>query len=160
MKEPKVLKNSTQVGHVWLELEKICRKIQVRLYDMCDRESARRYRARLQRILAILPENDLAILREEGAALLHELRGEIAQAIKHRKKEIQLIERLHKSVGQSVENGDFDGKMGESILAGRNAATLTERRAILAALERQRDSNGGFNPGGIVRRHMIHRRSS
>jgi hypothetical protein len=39
---------------------------------------------RLERLLTVLPENRFAIVRAEGLALLHELRGDIAKAVKQR----------------------------------------------------------------------------
>ena len=150
MPESKI-KNATRAGNAWLELETICRKIHVQLYDTGDIAPAMRYRARLQKVLGELPKNDLAILREEGLALLHEMQGEITQAITHRRKEIRLIERLHKSVEQSITNGDYDATMGKSILAGRTAGILMQRRTILAALQQKRDSSKRIDVVNIVR---------
>ncbi len=134
------LMSAAKVKSPWLELEKICQKIHVQLYENRNAATARRSRARLEQIIARLPENDLAILKEEGLALLHELHGDLGKAIKHRKREVQLIERLHKSVAQSIENGDFDSTMGTSILKTRSTGALKVRRKILADLEEQRDA--------------------
>jgi hypothetical protein len=105
----------------------------------------------LERILHQLPDNDLAILRQEGLALLHELKGQRRGAIEHRQREIQLTERLRKSVLKSVQAGDYDERMGASILATRDGAALEERRAILRALQEQPDSRHAHNPKELVK---------
>jgi hypothetical protein len=84
-----------------------------------------------------LPENDLAIIRQEGAALLSELKGDLDSAIQHRKKEIELTERAQKSVQESVNRGDYDARTAAWALQGRDSKALKERRAMLRALEEQ-----------------------
>ena len=120
---------------VWSELEYLCRRIHYWLYRSETPNSvAKRYVARLERVLKELPGNDMAILREEGWALLFELKGELRQAIGHHQKEINLIEKLHKSVERSVQAGDYDKVMAKSICAGHDQAALRERQAILRSL--------------------------
>ena len=113
---------------------------------------ARRFQSRLHAVLNALPENRLAILREEGWALLHELEGELAAAIEHRKKEIRLIERLHESVKLSIDGGKYDAAVGDSILEKWDAGALKERRDILKALLLK---NGRRGAGTKVRRNGI-----
>jgi hypothetical protein len=91
----------------------------------------------LDRILKKLPENDMAIIREEGLAWTHQLRGENAAAIKHRQREIQLIEMLQDDVRRSVDAGKYDETMAARILGGRDLAGLEERRAMLKALSEE-----------------------
>jgi hypothetical protein len=98
---------------------------------------AKYYQGRLKRILESLPKNNLAILRAEALALLHELNGETSIAIRHRKREIKLMERLHHSVHKSVQAGSHDARMATSILANRDRTALKKRQAILKALERE-----------------------
>jgi hypothetical protein len=91
----------------------------------------------LKAILENLPENDLAILREEGLGLLHELNSEVDAAIKHRRREIQLMEKLHRE----AKGGGYAESTRTYMLAGRQQCTLQERRAILESLrERARHS--------------------
>jgi hypothetical protein len=90
----------------------------------------------LRSILVELPKNDLAILRAEGLALLHELNGEIQKAIKYRKKEIKLVEKLHDSVRKSVQAKEYDEKMAASILHNKNKAFLSKRLSILEKLQK------------------------
>lgn len=140
-RKPKPPKTQRRFGTIWGELEYVCKRVHFWLYRRKSKTSARRYLNRLDRILVKLPDSDLAILREEGLALLHELKGQLSGAMEHRQREIQLTERLHNSVRQSVQAGDYDDRMGASILVGRDAAALEERRTILRALQEQQNSS-------------------
>src|SRR5947209_17284121 len=80
----------------WGELDYLCKKMRYWLYTRKQRTRAERYLDRLARVLRELPENDLAIIREEGLALLHELKGDLGAAIAHREREIRLTEGLHR----------------------------------------------------------------
>lgn len=115
----------------WSELDYLCKKIHYWLYTRKQRQRAERYVRRLERVLGELPENDLAIVRAEGWALLCELRGETTDAIAHREREIQLTERLHREAavpGVAATTRKF-------MLRGRDRGTLSERRAILRRLK-------------------------
>jgi hypothetical protein len=118
----------------WGELDYLCRRIHYWLYARNDRMAARRYLRRLGEVLQTLPDDDLAIVREEALALFHQLKGENDLAIKHRQREIDLIQLAQKSVHQSVQAGRYDEDTATSILAGRDKRGLQERRAILKAL--------------------------
>src|SRR5438093_10111822 len=124
--------------NIWGQLADVCGKIREHLYVNHDKRSARRFQRRLELIMKQLPENDLAIIRQEGAALLSELKDDLQSAIAHRMKEIELTERLHKSVQESVNRGEYDSKMAASILEYRDAKGLKQRRAIVRSLEEQR----------------------
>lgn len=129
-------KAKTMDARLWAELAQLCGEMHQWLYGKRKMLSvARRHEARLESLLERLPANDMAILREEGFALLSELRQDTPNAIKHRKREIELTERLRASVQQSVAAGHYDAAMGSSILACRDAAGLRKRRAILETLE-------------------------
>src|SRR5438128_183318 len=80
--------------HPWLELAYLCKKIRFWLYARKDKHRADRYFPRLQRVLKEVPPEDMAIIRHEGLALLGEFTGDLSIAVVHRKKEIELIERL------------------------------------------------------------------
>ncbi len=129
-------KTRKRFGGLWDKLDYLCKKIHFWWYVRKDKTYAKRYLGRLERVLKELPENDLAIVREEGWALLHQLRGEKNLAIKHRQREIELIEMAHQSVRQSVNAGRYDETMAKSILGDRDIGGLRERRAILKTLER------------------------
>jgi hypothetical protein len=73
----------------------------------------------------------MAVLRQEGLAQLHELKGDKSAAIKHRKREIELMEKLQ----DEVRNGAYDKKTKAWILANRDEKALQERRDILRKLE-------------------------
>jgi hypothetical protein len=136
-------RTSRKFATVWGELEYVCRKTHYWLYLRKNRASARRYLGRLQRLLGNLPENNLAILREEGLALLHELRGQLEAAMAHRQREIQLMESLERTVDRSVREARYDQKMAAAILAGRESTVLDERRGILRALTDELGSRAG-----------------
>ena len=114
----------------WAELHYVCRRMHYWLYQRGAAASARRYLSRLGRILRQLPDEDMAILRQEGLALFHELKGDTHTAIKHRRREIQLIEKLHADANAH----GYDADLRAWILAGRDVADLQERRHILSAL--------------------------
>ena len=86
---------------IWGELEYLCKKIHHWLYVKNDRFSARRFLHRLERLLEKLPKNDLALLQAEGLALVNTLQGDKNKAIKYRKREIELMEDLHREAGAS-----------------------------------------------------------
>ena len=132
--------------HIWGELAEICRKIHVRWYKNHDKGSARRYQQRLEYLLDHLPENHLAIIRYEGAALLAEMKNDLTNAIRHRKREIQLTERAQKSVQASLDRGDYDERTAAWALQRRDSKALEDRRAIVRELKEQledfRNRNG------------------
>lgn len=125
----------TTPAAIWGELSDVCQRVHRHLYENGNRAAARRYRQRLESITGELPDNDSAILREEALALLHELADDIPQAVRHREREIELIEWLHDSVRESIETGRYDKRMGSSILAGWGKPVLAERRKILRRLK-------------------------
>jgi hypothetical protein len=116
----------------WGELEYVCKKVRYWLHDSDERARALRYRDRLERVLANLPGNEMAIIREEGLALLCELQGKIDEAIRHRSREVELMERLHREAASARYNDDTRRYM----LRDRDRAVLKDRRAILERLGR------------------------
>src|SRR5262249_14653990 len=103
-----------------------------RLYDslvywLYEREDARRARPfahRLQQWLAKKGTQAGTIFAEECRSLIHEAKGDLKKAIKHREKEIRLIRRLHaRARGTAQEDFVFqqysyaDLKDGLEILA-------------------------------------------
>jgi hypothetical protein len=118
-------------ANAWGELDYLCKKIRYWLYARKQAAGADRYTDRLEQLLRQLAEHDTAIIRHEGLALLHELKGEVADAIKHRKKEIALMERLHKE----AELPNCSASTRVYMLRGRDEAALKERLAILESLQ-------------------------
>jgi hypothetical protein len=118
----------------WAELDYLCKKLHYWLHVRKEKGRAKRFLPRLERVLEELPENDLAIDRAEGLALFHELKGNNGLAIKYRRREIELIEMAHKSVGESLKAGHYGKSTAASILADRNLTSLAARRAILKGL--------------------------
>ena len=115
----------------WGELDYLCKKLRYWLYERKLRTRALHYRDRLERVLANLPENDRAIIREEGFALLGELDGKFDEAIAHRRREIKLIERLHRE----VQSPRYDDDARAYMLRNRDAAALNDRRTIVERLK-------------------------
>jgi hypothetical protein len=114
----------------WGELAYLCKKIRYWLYTRKQKPKAVYYLARLERVLNELPENDIAIIREEGLALVCELKGDISESILHRKREIKLIERLHKE----AQSPRYKDSTRAYMLQGRDDAALKERWQIVEAL--------------------------
>lgn len=125
---------------IWGELSKVCERVHAHLYESGNRAAARKYSSRLRQITEELPENDVAIVRAEALALLCELTDDLPAAIEHRTREIELIERLHESVRESVEAGKYDKRTATSILADWDQRALKKRRAILRGLKAQLNS--------------------
>jgi hypothetical protein len=122
----------------WLELAYLCRKVCFWLYARKQPAGAARYAERLASVLHELREHDLAIMREEGLALLSELNDDLDQAIARREREIQLIERLHREAASPR----YAESTRSYMLQGHEAADLQERRAILHALKKGKAHSG------------------
>jgi hypothetical protein len=90
------------------------------------------FKVRLGRVLHALPENHLAILRYEGLALYCELTGNLEEAISQRKREIELMQRLH----GDVQSPKYSEKTKEYMMRDRDDFALKERFAILESLAR------------------------
>jgi hypothetical protein len=124
-KMPKPPTTERRFANSWGELAYLCRKIRYWLYKRKQRARAEHYRNRLTMVLHDLPENDLAIIREEGLALFCELEDEVCEAIAHREREIQLIERLHRD----AESPRYDERTRAYLLQNVDATALQERQA-------------------------------
>lgn len=133
---------------MWGELSKLCQRIHRHLYENGNKVAAGKYRSRLRKLTEELPNNDEAIVREEALALLCELTEDLPGAVEHRKREIELIGRLHASVRESVAAGKYDKRTASSILADWDRRALTNRRAILRNLKGRLNST----PVPIARR--------
>ena len=125
--------------HPWMELDYLRKKVRFWLYARKDKGRAVRYAKRLQRVLGQVPQDDLAIIQQEGLALLGELTGDLRGSIVHRKKEIELIERLHRE----ARLPRYSEKTRVYMLQDLNEAALQERREILKSLMRQNTEVNG-----------------
>jgi hypothetical protein len=130
--EPPVTRRS--FANIWGELDYLCKKTSYWLYSRKDKARAKRYLDRLERVLRALPENNLAIIREDALALLYELRGEIDKSIAHRRREIGLMEALHKD----AQSSRYSDATRAYMLRGRDPGALEERRAILETLKKKK----------------------
>jgi tetratricopeptide (TPR) repeat protein len=105
-----------------------------RLYDrlvywLYERQDGQRARAVADRLQQLLASNDTrvgSILAEECRALIHETKGDLKNAIKHRKNEIRLIRRLQ-AAAQKTADEDF-------VLQQYSHADLKDRLDLLAML--------------------------
>lgn len=152
-KHPRPPQAKRSFGTIWGELDYVCKRMHYWLYGRHSLRGARRFLGRLEILVTQLPGDELAILRQEALALLHELKGHRAGAIAHRRRELELTERLHQSVRRSVAAGDYDEQMAASILLGRDERAINERRAILRGLQDQDDGR----PAGKARRVVSRR---
>ena len=117
--------------YVWGELADVCEILRQLMYEDRDLAKAKMQLPKLEALLEQLPDNDVAIIRAEGFALLHELKEEPEQAIEYRKREIELMEMLH----QHIRDNDYDDKTKQSLLNGRDTEDLELRKTIILALE-------------------------
>ena len=119
---------------LWGKLDDLCKKVRHWLYLKKQRSKAERYAGRLESVLGKLPKNDLAIIREEGLALLAELKGSIDEAISHRQREIRLMEQLH----DEARSPAYLASTRAYMLRGRDQRALRMRREILESLKKER----------------------
>jgi hypothetical protein len=119
----------------WLELARLCKAIRTSWYPAQREVSRQRYLYRLGRILERIPEDDVAIIRQEALAWFHQLKGDYAAAIRHRREEIRLMEWLQRDVQRCLESGAYDQSTARYALDGRGSGDLRDRRAILRSLE-------------------------
>lgn len=119
----------------WIELDYLCKKIHYWLYTRGQKTTADRYVKRLRRVLDELPEkNNLAIARQEGLALLHQLKGDLSKSIVHRTREIELIERLRRE----AQLPRYDDNTRAYMLQDLDDEALQQRRDILQSLKEQK----------------------
>jgi hypothetical protein len=123
-------------ANIWGELDYLCTKVRFWLYTRRQRPKALLFLDRLERTLQSLPENNAAIIREEAMALVCELNGDISKSILHRKREIRLMERLHRE----AKSPRYDESTRKYLLYNRDANALNERRAILESLVKNKPS--------------------
>ncbi len=116
----------------WNELDYLCNKMSYWLYTRKQKSGAERYLKRLELVLRALPENNVAIIRAEALSLQNELKGNIDGAIAYRKREIELIEKLH----QDAHASKYSDKTRAYMIQGRDVSDLEKRREILDSLQK------------------------
>jgi hypothetical protein len=125
-------------GSNWVELDYLCRKIHYWLYVRKEKSRALRFLHRLKRVLAEIGNDEFAIVRQEGLAQFHELKGDLGSAIFHREEEIRLTELLHKD----VQTHKYDAETKAYMLQRRANKDLTKRHEILDSLRTRQLNNG------------------
>ena len=128
-----MVRDKKQPPFIWGELDYLCAKVHYWLRARKQRFGAKRYMDRLEKVLHLLPDNDLAIIRAEGWALLSEFKGNIDDAVAYREREIHLIERLHKE----ARSPRYNAQMRARLLSRCDQKDLQERRTILEELRKQ-----------------------
>jgi hypothetical protein len=96
------------------------------LYLRQDSRRARPFADRLEQRLAAASQEPESIFAEECRSLVHEAKGDLANAMKHREREIRLIRRLHQ-LAQNAAEADF-------IFRQYSYADLSDRLDLLAVL--------------------------
>jgi hypothetical protein len=130
----------------WGELDYLCKKIHYWLYTRKQKAGAARYRERLEEVLRGLPKNNVAIIRQDGLALLYELKAEFGKAIAHRKREIALMEGLLRE----AQSPRYSDRTRAFMLEDRTPIDLQGRRAILKALEDAKAQLNGHDARTVV----------
>lgn len=120
----------------WRDLAVLCQKVHDRLYARKDRAAAKRLLPRLDRLLKDLPRSNLAIIRQEGLALVAELRGKTKVAMKHRKREIVLMKMLFADVARH----SYAPSTKAYILEDRDKTVLRVRLEIVKSLQKRINS--------------------
>jgi len=143
-KKPAPPKTRRRFVNPWGELAYLCGKISYWLYTQGHKARAEHYLDRLKRVLRELPENDAAIVREEGLALLYELKGKLGEAIAHRRREIQLMEWLHREAGAP----EYSDNARAYMLRDRDIPALQGRRSILESLEKAKTQRPTMRSAG------------
>jgi hypothetical protein len=82
---------------------------------------------RLAHVVQELPRTETAIVRAEALALLNELKGNIAESIAYRRREIELMERLHREARSPKDSETTRAYM----FNGRGGTALNQRKALL-----------------------------
>lgn len=136
-------KNRLSIVKKWGKLSLLCERMRFSWYVKHDARMSKRLARNIGQVLKDLPQSRLAIIRQEALALVNEVNGDIQSAIKHRKREIELIGRLHHEVEKSLQQRKTTKKMANRILGSRSARGLQKRQAIVQKLERLRSSIKG-----------------
>ncbi len=110
----------------WDEIGYLRDKLLYWLYQRQDRGRARPYAERLERLLRKADASQESILGQECRSLIRETSGDLRGAIEHRKKEIELIRRLH-DVSRNTPAEQF-------LLADYGFDALADRLDLLAVL--------------------------
>lgn len=110
----------------WDEIGYLRMKILDWFYGKGNRRKALPFCARLEALLEKTPEAHEAILGEECWSLIREVQGDLAGAIAHREREIELIKRLHR-ISVNTPGRDF-------ALRGYDYSDWSDRLDLLAIL--------------------------
>jgi hypothetical protein len=118
-------------SHSFYDLAELCTRIHDQLHTCRDEIGALRRFPRLEAMLAGVAseQGERAIVYWDALALAAELRGELEDALRCRRREVELIEELHRLVREEREH--------PYALTGRGVDVLEARRAIVDELVRE-----------------------
>jgi tetratricopeptide (TPR) repeat protein len=112
----------------WDEIKYLRGKLLLWFYERGNRHKAIAFCARLESLLKSVAGKHPNILGEECWSLLHEVEGNLAEAIKHRRKEIELIKAFLREAEKSPQP--------EEIYRIYDYSDLSDRLDLLAILFR------------------------
>jgi tetratricopeptide (TPR) repeat protein len=125
--KPKLSADRKKSGDVWARMGRAYDRLVYWLYERQDASRARPLADRLEQLLAGLgPDAESSIFAEECRSLVHEARGNLVKAIKHREGEVRLIRRLHRQA-KGTAGADF-------VFRQYSHADLSDRLDLLAML--------------------------
>jgi tetratricopeptide (TPR) repeat protein len=113
-------------ANAWDEIQYLYQQLLYWLYQREDAGRARSYAERLEKLLPQVDPKQEAILGAECWSLVHEAKGDLRRAIRHRENEIRLIRRLHEIAHQAPE--------GTMALSDYSCEDLSDRLDLLATL--------------------------
>lgn len=117
---------------LWNKLRIACEWAHYFLYVKGNIDGALRYKNIIAETIIKLPFSGDAIILFEAKALLSEMSGDFSSAILYREKEVELIERLHDSIGSDTK---LDLK--KALLRRRCFPDLKRRKLIMKSLSDQ-----------------------
>jgi hypothetical protein len=121
----KALVNSRGFTNIWDAIRSHYHRILDLYYEQGDREAALKDSILMEGLLKGAPLCEQSIFGEECWSVIHEVRGELSKAIRHRENEVRLIEELWRTV--SSANRDI-------IFRAYGPSDLSDRLDLLANL--------------------------
>ena len=117
----------------WRQLAELVRELHHLMYASGELDKAKRQLTMLRRFLIHIPSDSQAIVAAEAFSIYHELKDEPEEAIRYRRREIQLMEELY----QDIRDNEYDDATRKALLDGRDSTQLRLRKEIVRALEQR-----------------------
>jgi hypothetical protein len=116
--------------NIHFQLAELVRRLRIKLYYDNDRISAMMVIDELHHSLSNLPVDDESIIGAESHAIFEELSGNIASAMEWRRREIELMQRLH----EDIRTHDYEDSTRRALLEERGEDDLIARYALVGRL--------------------------